>query len=157
MNASFKQYAETLDSMEVLRVTISKKGEYDIPSEKDGRIALVDPEERARLRQFLLEFCQRLEFTYCDEPQPARMGHLRPTACVLGMIGKEDWMKITRDTAKNAEEYAVALLVCGDKHIESENFNKLLDRAFGKPAQPIRHTGPNEGEAMRMIVEDIGS
>jgi hypothetical protein len=68
MNASFKQYAETLDSMEVLRVTISKKGEYDIPSEKDGRIALVDPEERARLREFLLEFCQRLE---CPNPEHA--------------------------------------------------------------------------------------
>jgi len=68
MNASFKQYAETLDSMEILRVTISKNGEYDIPSEKDGRIALVDPEERARLRQFLLEFCQRLE---CPNPEHA--------------------------------------------------------------------------------------
>ena len=61
MNASFKQYAETLDQIEVLRVTISPKGEYKIPSEKDGRIAVIDPEERARLRQFLLEFCHRLE------------------------------------------------------------------------------------------------
>lgn len=76
---------------------------------------------------------------------------------VLTMIGKGEWTKITRDTAKNAEEYALALLVCGDKRIESENFNKLLDRAFGKPAQPIRHTGPNEGEPMRMIMSDIGT
>lgn len=74
MNASFKQYAETLDSMEVLRVTTSKKGEYDIPREKDGRIALVDPEERARLREFLLEFCQRLE---CPNPEHAT--ELKPT------------------------------------------------------------------------------
>jgi hypothetical protein len=76
---------------------------------------------------------------------------------VLGMIGKEDWTKITRDSAKNAEEYALALLVCNDRRIESENFNKLLDRAFGKPAQPIRHTGPDDGEPMRLIMMDIGS
>ena len=68
MNASFKQYAETLDQIEVLRVTISPKGEYKIPSEKDGRIAVIGPEERARLRQFLLEFCQRLE---CPNPEHA--------------------------------------------------------------------------------------
>lgn len=68
MNANFKQYAETLDYLEVLKVTISPEGEYRIPSEKDGRIALVSPEERQRLRSFLLEFCQRLE---CPNPEHA--------------------------------------------------------------------------------------
>ena len=68
MNVSFKQYAETLDYLEVLKVTISAEGEYRIPSEKDGRIALIVPEERARLREFLLEFCERLE---CPNPEHA--------------------------------------------------------------------------------------
>jgi len=68
VNISFKQYAETLDYLEVLKVTISPEGEYRIPSEKDGRIALVNPEERARLREFLLEFCKRLE---CPNPEHA--------------------------------------------------------------------------------------
>jgi hypothetical protein len=61
MNLSFRQYADTLDYLEVLKVTISPEGEYKIPSEKDGRIANVTPEERQRLREFLLEFCKRLE------------------------------------------------------------------------------------------------
>lgn len=54
---------------------------------------------------------------------------------VLERIGKDGWAKISRENATNAEEYALALLVCGDKRIESENFNKLLDRRYGKPAQ----------------------
>jgi len=76
---------------------------------------------------------------------------------VLERIGMDGWMKITRDSAKNAEEYALALLTCGDRRIESENFNKLLDRRYGKPAQPVKHSGPNDDEPMRMIIEDIGS
>lgn len=54
---------------------------------------------------------------------------------VLNRIGTEGWDKIDRKNAKNAEEYALALLTCGDKRIEAENFNKLLDRRYGKPAQ----------------------
>jgi hypothetical protein len=75
MNVSFKQYADQLDYIEVLKITISPKGEYRIPSEKDGKIACVEAEERARLREFLLEFCQRLECPnpeHISEPQRAK-------------------------------------------------------------------------------------
>jgi hypothetical protein len=61
MNSSFRQYADTLDYLEVLKVTISPKGEYKIPSEKDGRVALVDAGERTKLRAFLLDFCMRMD------------------------------------------------------------------------------------------------
>lgn len=61
MNISFRQYADQFDYIEVLKVTIKPDGSYAIPSEKDGRIANVKPEERHRLREFLLEFCERLE------------------------------------------------------------------------------------------------
>ena len=61
MNISFRQYADQFDYIEVLKVTIRPDGSYAIPSEKDGKIANVTPEERHRLREFLLEFCERLE------------------------------------------------------------------------------------------------
>lgn len=61
MNISFKQYADQFDYIEVLKVTIRPDGNYAIPSEKDGKIANVTPEERHRLREFLLAFCDRLE------------------------------------------------------------------------------------------------
>jgi hypothetical protein len=31
------------------------------------------------------------------------------------------------------------------------------DQSHGKAAQPFRHSGPEDGEPMRMIMEDIGS
>lgn len=47
------------------------------------------------------------------------------------------WTKMTRELAINAAEYQLSLLVCGDRGIESANFNKLLDRKYGKPAQGV--------------------
>jgi hypothetical protein len=47
------------------------------------------------------------------------------------------WTKMTRDLAENAAEYQLSLLVCGDRGLESANFNKLLDRKYGKPAQGV--------------------
>jgi hypothetical protein len=31
------------------------------------------------------------------------------------------------------------------------------DQLHGKAAQPFRHSGPSDGEPMRMIMEDVGS
>lgn len=60
MNKDFREYAETLEKIEVLTVTITPEGEYNIPSEKKGKIAEVSAEQRKRLRDYLLEFCNRL-------------------------------------------------------------------------------------------------
>jgi hypothetical protein len=75
MNSSFRQYAETLDYLEVLKITITPEGEYRIPSEKDGRIALITTEERTRLREFLTQFCVRLE---CPNPEHASTAQPAP-------------------------------------------------------------------------------
>jgi hypothetical protein len=65
---------------------------------------------------------------------------------VLALIGttierkdgtKIPWIEMTRDKATNAAEYQLSLLVCGDRGTESANFNKLLDRKYGKPAQGV--------------------
>lgn len=71
MNADFKEYADTLEKIEVLTVTITPSGEYNIPSEKKGRIADVSEEQRARLRDYLLDFCSRL-VPAVPEPKKAR-------------------------------------------------------------------------------------
>lgn len=65
---------------------------------------------------------------------------------VLALIGttierpdgtKIKWTEMKRDLATNAAEYQLSLLVCGDRNTESANFNKLLDRKYGKPAQGV--------------------
>jgi hypothetical protein len=47
---------------------------YSIPSEKEGRIAQIDDDERTRLRGFLLEFCMRLN---CGKMEPEEIAALR--------------------------------------------------------------------------------
>jgi hypothetical protein len=76
MNASFRQYAETFDTIEVLKVMISPEGEYSVPSEKKGRIAEVSQAERTRLRKFLLELCLRMD---CAKLEPEEIAELRKT------------------------------------------------------------------------------
>lgn len=60
MNAVFKAYADDLHDIEVLAVCIGQDGQFYVRNERDGRVARVDS-ERGRLREFLLEFCARLE------------------------------------------------------------------------------------------------
>ena len=71
MNKDFREYAETLEKIEVLTVIINPEGEYHIPSEKKGRIADVTPEQRERLRLYLQEFCDRLKPAVPATPAPA--------------------------------------------------------------------------------------
>ncbi len=61
----FFDYVDTLDYMEVCRVVIGRDGEYSVPSEKDGRIAMVSPTTRKALGKFLRKFADRLE---CPDP-----------------------------------------------------------------------------------------
>lgn len=49
------------------------------------------------------------------------------------------------------------LLNAKDERLRFDVQKYLTDRRDGKPAQPIRHSGPNEGEAVRMVMEDIGN
>jgi hypothetical protein len=69
-------------------------------------------------------------------------------ARVMGLVGKtirgEPWTKITRETAKNAEEYALTFLNSGDVGVSKSFFDKLLDRRFGKPPQPIFNADTRE-------------
>ena len=74
MNASFRKYAETLEKIEVLTVTITPEGEYNVPSEKKGKIAQIDDCERVRLRHYLFEFACRME---CEKLDPEELADLR--------------------------------------------------------------------------------
>lgn len=65
---------------------------------------------------------------------------------VLALIGTKiklasgneiQWYEMTRDLAENAVHYQLWLIVCGDRGTESANFNKCLDRKYGKPAQGV--------------------
>lgn len=69
MNANFKEYAEILEKIEVLTITITPEGEYHVPSEKKGKITEVSTEQRARLRSFLIGFACRLN---CGELEESR-------------------------------------------------------------------------------------
>lgn len=62
----FRDFVDTLDFLEVCRVTISPQGIFEIPSEKEGRIAQVSPKTRKALARFLREFSDRLE---CPDPR----------------------------------------------------------------------------------------
>jgi hypothetical protein len=58
---------------------------------------------------------------------------------------------------KTEKQLKEVFLTCGDARLKAFIIFKIWEFEYGKPAQPIRHSGPNEGEAMRMIMEDIGS
>lgn len=73
MNVDFKEYADCLEKIEVLTIVILPDGSYHIPSEKKGKIADVSPEQRERLRDYLLDFCSRLAPAVpAAEPKKAR-------------------------------------------------------------------------------------
>lgn len=69
MNANFREVAADLHDIEIVTVCIGQDGEFYIRNEKDGRIARVIS-QRARLRDFLLEFCQRLECPSAEHAEP---------------------------------------------------------------------------------------
>lgn len=72
MNSDFKAFAEDIDNIEVMRVCVDQDGNFYVPNERDGRIARVSS-QRARLREFLLTLCVRLECPnseHAGEPKP---------------------------------------------------------------------------------------
>jgi hypothetical protein len=76
--------------------------------------------------------------TKIETPQIPTKGFASDVLALIGTkIRGESWITMTRDKAQNAAEYQLSLLVCGDRGVESANFNKLLDRKYGKPAQGV--------------------
>ncbi|MGH9685295.1 MAG: hypothetical protein ACRD4S_16995 [Candidatus Acidiferrales bacterium] len=61
VNARFSQFVSTLDYIEVCRITIAPDGSFTVPSEKDGRIAIVSIASRRALAKFCRELALRLE------------------------------------------------------------------------------------------------
>ena len=56
---------------------------------------------------------------------------------------------------KHEEQILEIYAKCGDWRLKWDVLEKLMDRAFGKPAQTVRHTGPTHGEAIRVTIEDV--
>jgi hypothetical protein len=81
MNASFRKYAETLEKIEVLTVTITPEGEYNVPSEKKGKIAQIDDDERVRLREYLFEFACRMECGDLEDEERERLRKMLQDFC----------------------------------------------------------------------------
>lgn len=61
VNKRFAEFVGTLDYIEVARIVIAPDGGFSVPSEKDGRIALVSPASRKALARFCRELADRLE------------------------------------------------------------------------------------------------
>ncbi len=66
MNKKFLDVVGTVDHLDVFRVTISPDGEFSVPNEKDGRVALLSRSTRAQLASFVRSFAGRLQ---CPNPK----------------------------------------------------------------------------------------
>ena len=72
LDSKFKEFAALADYQEVCRVTVSPEGKFNIPSEKDGKIAQVSPEARHALAAFLKEAALRLECPAVEQEVPKK-------------------------------------------------------------------------------------
>ena len=61
LNKRFTEFVGTLDYIEVARIVVAPDGGFSVPSEKDGRIALVSAGSRKALARFCRELADRLE------------------------------------------------------------------------------------------------
>jgi hypothetical protein len=66
MNKRFLDVVETLDHLEVCRITIQPNGKFTVPNEKDGKISLLPTSTRRELASFARAFADRLE---CPNPK----------------------------------------------------------------------------------------
>jgi hypothetical protein len=60
MHKHFRELTQTLDYLEVCKVTCKPDGTFAIPSEKEGRVALLSHETRLALSTYLRSFAERL-------------------------------------------------------------------------------------------------
>lgn len=71
MDRRFTDFVETLDYLEVCRITVTPDGVFECPSEKDGRVAIIPRKTRKSLAKFLRTLGDRLE-TEAPEPVEKR-------------------------------------------------------------------------------------
>lgn len=57
---TFQAFVDTLDYIEVCRITVTPDGEFCVPSETDGRITQVPHKTRIALALFVTSFGKRL-------------------------------------------------------------------------------------------------
>jgi hypothetical protein len=69
-NKRFLEFVDTLDHIEVCRITLSPDGEFSVPSEREGRIAQVSSASRKSLAKFCRSFADRLE----HKPKKSKRG-----------------------------------------------------------------------------------
>jgi hypothetical protein len=67
MDRRFTDFVETLDYLEVARITVTPDGVFECPGEKDGRVAKIPRKTRKSLAKFLRKFGDRLE---TEAPEP---------------------------------------------------------------------------------------
>lgn len=60
---AFSYFVETLDYLEVCRITVAPSGKFEVPSEREGRIALITVPTRRSLAKFCRQFADRLDAT----------------------------------------------------------------------------------------------
>lgn len=61
MDRRFTDFVETLDYLEVCRITVTPDGVFECPGEADGRIAQIPRKTRASLAKFLRKLGDRLD------------------------------------------------------------------------------------------------
>jgi hypothetical protein len=61
MDRRFTDFVETLDYLEVCRITVTQDGVFECPSESDGRVSQIPKKTRKALGTFLRQFADRLE------------------------------------------------------------------------------------------------
>jgi hypothetical protein len=70
---------------------------------------------------------------------------------VLARIGKGDWLRYADiKLVKSDEDYALHVLVMGKG--ATDQFNKLLDRKYGRSLQQVRIANP-EGERFKVEID----
>jgi hypothetical protein len=61
LDKRFMDFVETLDYLEVCRITVTPDGVFECPSEADGRIARIPRKTRGSLAKFLRKLGDRLD------------------------------------------------------------------------------------------------
>lgn len=57
----FADFVDTLDYVEVCRITVTPSGTFEVPSEREGRVVQVSAATRRSLAKFCRAFADRLD------------------------------------------------------------------------------------------------
>jgi hypothetical protein len=122
LNQKFLAFVDTLDHLEVLRITISPAGEFSVPSEKDGKIAQVSPSTRKALGRFLRELADRLE---C--PDVKHIKRIR-RAAAQNVKSKSKWADLAERLAQLKDGESIIIECDGNLTQEATKIRHGLDR-----------------------------